>query len=294
MLRVQRDLPQTRPVDVPPVELAPDAVPFDFGPYLSSVGGLAGVANVIMQLALPGVGYGVIESTVESGQAMRHPFKRARTTFTYLSVAMLGTADDKLAYREAVNGVHRHVRSGEGSGATYNAFDPSLQLWVTACLYRGFIDVAEWIHPDMGEVAKDELYAASSVLGTTLQMRAADWPEDRAAFAAYWDSMVRDHLRIEAPVRDYLLDLMELKNFPLPLRFAFGRFNRFVTTGWLPQEFRDQMVLTWTPRDQRRWRRLHAGLRLIDLAQPLPIRRVSWMVWLWDLRFRRRFGLKLV
>lgn len=294
MLRVQPDVPQTRAMDVPSVEAAADAVPFDFSPYLSSVGGVAGIANVIMQLALPGVGYGVIESTVESGQATRHPFKRTRTTFTYLSVAMLGTADDKVAYREAVNTSHRHVRSREGSGAKYNAFDPSLQLWVTACLYRGFLDVAEWIQPDMSEAAKDELYAASSVLGTTLQMRAADWPENREAFASYWDSMVRDRIRIDAPVREYLLDLMALKNFPLPLRLAFGRVNHFVTTGWLPPEFRDQMGLTWTPRDQRRWSRLHAGLRLIDLAQPLPIRRLSWTVWLWDLRFRRRFGLKLV
>ncbi len=43
---------------------------------------LAGPANVIMQLARPGVGYGVLESRVESGRVDRHPIKRARTTFT--------------------------------------------------------------------------------------------------------------------------------------------------------------------------------------------------------------------
>ena len=48
---------------------------------------LAGPANVIMQLARPGVGYGVKESRVESGRVDRHPIKRARTTFTYLAVA---------------------------------------------------------------------------------------------------------------------------------------------------------------------------------------------------------------
>ena len=51
------------------------------------VGLLAGAANVIMQLASPGVGYGVMESRVESGRIDRHPIKRARTTFTYLAVA---------------------------------------------------------------------------------------------------------------------------------------------------------------------------------------------------------------
>lgn len=41
---------------------------------------LAGPANVIMELAMPGVGYGVLESRVESGRLDRHPIKRARTT----------------------------------------------------------------------------------------------------------------------------------------------------------------------------------------------------------------------
>jgi uncharacterized protein (DUF2236 family) len=46
------------------------------------IGLVAGPANVIMQLAQPGVGYGVMESRVESGRVDRHPIKRARTTFT--------------------------------------------------------------------------------------------------------------------------------------------------------------------------------------------------------------------
>ena len=52
---------------------------------------IAGPANVIMQLAQPGVGYGVLESRVESGRVDRHPIKRARTTFTYLAVATNGS-----------------------------------------------------------------------------------------------------------------------------------------------------------------------------------------------------------
>ncbi len=62
---------------------------FDVRPYLDGVGAvLAGTANVIMQLALAPVGYGVLESTVESGQVTLHPVKRARTTFAYLAVAL--------------------------------------------------------------------------------------------------------------------------------------------------------------------------------------------------------------
>ena len=62
---------------------------------LMGVALLAGPANVIMQLARPGVGYGVLESRVESGRADLHPIKRARTTFTYLAVAVAGTETQK-------------------------------------------------------------------------------------------------------------------------------------------------------------------------------------------------------
>jgi uncharacterized protein (DUF2236 family) len=70
---------------------------------------LAGPANVIMPLARPGVGYGVLERRVESGRVDLHPIKRARTTFTYLAVAVAGSDAQKAAFRRAVNRAHAQV-----------------------------------------------------------------------------------------------------------------------------------------------------------------------------------------
>src|ERR1700744_4976955 len=103
-------------------------------------------ANVIMQLSLPGVGYGVLESPVDSGNVFKHPFKRARTTGTYCAVATVGTEADRTLIREAIDVVHRQVRSTASSPVSYNAFDPGLQLWVAPCLYRYFIDQHEFLH----------------------------------------------------------------------------------------------------------------------------------------------------
>ena len=99
---------------------------------------LAGPANVIMQLAVPAVGYGVYESKVESGMLFKNPTKRTRTTLTYLAVAAMGSPELRKKYRLAVNKSHVHVRSDENSPVKYNAFDPQLQLWVAACLYKGW------------------------------------------------------------------------------------------------------------------------------------------------------------
>ena len=99
-----------------------------------------------MQLSLPGVGYGVLESPVDSGNVYKHPFKRARTTGTYLAVATIGTESDRALIRAAVDTAHRQVRSTSSSPVSYNAFDPGLQLWVAACLYRYFVDQHEFLY----------------------------------------------------------------------------------------------------------------------------------------------------
>jgi uncharacterized protein (DUF2236 family) len=265
---------------------------FDVRPYFDGVGAvLAGTANVIMQLALAPVGYGVIESKVESGQVMKHPFKRARTTFTYLSVAMLGTDDDRAAYREAVNVSHRPVHSDAASPVKYNAFDPALQLWVAACLYWGTVDIIERLHGPLPGADADALYRFGARFGTTLQVRPEMWPADRAAFDRYWNDTLAT-LSIDEPVRQYLRALMTDQHLPRLLRSP--RFTSWVTTGFLPQPFRDEMKLTWTEADQRRFdtflRRTGAVLRRL----PLALRNVPFNLLLWDVRRRQRAGRPLV
>ncbi len=138
---------------------------------------LAGPANVIMQLARPGVGYGVMESRVESGRVDLHPIKRARTTFTYLAVATQGSDEQKAAFRRAVNRAHAQVYSTDDSPVAYNAFDKDLQLWVGACLYKGAVDVYRLFIGEMDEETAERHYREGMALGTTLQVPEDMWPE---------------------------------------------------------------------------------------------------------------------
>ena len=84
----------------------------------------AAAANVVMQLALPGVGYGVIESKVDSGNILKHPWKRLRTTSQYLAVAVFGSEQDRASFREAVDGAHRQVISTPESPVTVQRVRP--------------------------------------------------------------------------------------------------------------------------------------------------------------------------
>ncbi|OBJ73395.1 oxygenase MpaB family protein [Mycobacterium sp. 1274756.6] len=259
---------------------------------LTPAGLLLPAANVIMQLSLPAVGYGVQESRVDSGNVYLHPFKRARTTGTYLAVATLGSDAERNRYREAVDVVHREVRSTPQSPVRYNAFDPKLQLWVAACLYRFFVDQYETLHGPLDAATADAVYADAQHLGTTLQVRPEMWPADRAAFEEYWQRTLAD-LRIDPPVRDHLRGVAAMVFLPWPLRLL-GPFNLFATTGFLPPAFREMMALDWTPAQQRRFEWLVTALRLADRVIPRKAWLVSYHAFLWDMRLRRRLGLPLV
>lgn len=260
---------------------------------LNPAAALLPAANVIMQLALPGVGYGVLESPVDSGNVYKHPFKRARTTGTYLAVATIGTRQDRELIRAAVDNAHRRVRSTSSSPVSYNAFDPRLQLWVAACLYRYFIDQHEFLYGPLDDVTADAVYQDARRLGTTLQVREDMWPPNRVAFDEYWKRSL-DELHIDPPVREHLRGVASVAFLPVPLRALLGPFNLFATTGFLPAEFRTMMQLDWSDAQQRRFDRLLSALRLADRLIPHQMWLLGYRLYLWDMRFRARLGWRIV
>jgi uncharacterized protein (DUF2236 family) len=270
-------------------------VRFDDG--LMGMALLLGPANVIMQLARPGVGHGVMESRVESGRVDLHPIKRARTTFTYLAVAMAGTDAQKAAFRRAVNRAHAQVYSTPDSPVEYNAFDPDLQLWVAACLYKGGVDFYRTFVGELDEQDADRHYRDGMVLGTTLQVPPEMWPPDRAAFDRYWQDQL-DKVHIDDSVRDYLYPIavgrVRAVTLPEPLRRLPERLALLLTTGFLPQRFRDEMRFSWDAVKQRRFDRLIAVLRTMNNVLPRFVRRFPFNVLLWDLDRRIKAGRPLV
>ncbi|MEU0499840.1 oxygenase MpaB family protein [Nocardia sp. NPDC005998] len=254
---------------------------------------LGGTANVIMQLSLRPVGRGVLESTVDSGKVTLHPIKRLRTTLSYLAVALMGSEQERAHYRDAVNESHRPVRSTSTSPVEYNAFDPTLQLWVAACLYWGIDDLYTRMHGPMDPDVAEAFYQYCARLGTTLQMRPDMWPANRAEFQRYWDENLTER-GIEPALRDYFNDLIDLKMLPRPIRFTFARLQRFFVTGLLPTHLRNEMRMTWTERDQRRFDRLLRTISAVHTRLPRQLRMFPINAYLFDVRRRIRLGKPLV
>jgi len=267
----------------------------DYG--LMGVALLAGPANVIMELSRPGVGHGVAESRVESGRIDRHPIKRARTTFTYIAVANFGTDVQRAAFRRAVNRAHAQVYSTPDSPVSYNAFDPELQLWVAACIFKGGVDVYRIFVGELSEEEADRMYRDGMLIGTTLQVPPEMWPPDRAAFDRYWqESLAKVH--IDDTVREFLypIAVARIKGVPLPdwLRTPLESVALLITTGFLPQRFRDEMRLPWDDAKQRQFDGLMSVIGAVNGLMPKVVRRFPFNLMLWDLDRRIRTGKPLV
>lgn len=275
------------------MRLGPPRRPTRVVDLLNPAAVLLPAANVIMQLASPAVGYGVLESPVDSGNVYKHPFKRAHTTGTYLAAATLGTDADRALIRDEVDRVHALVRSTKSSPVPYNAFDPRLQLWVAACLYRYYVDQHEFLYGPLEDDAADAVYQDAKKLGTTLQVREDMWPADRVAFDEFWKRSL-DELRIDPPVREHLRGVAAMAFLPTPLRQLAGPLNSFATTGFLPVEFRSRMGLQWTTAQQRRFEWLLTALRIADRVIPRDFWMLGYQLYLRDMRSRARRGRRIV
>lgn len=260
---------------------------------LSGIGLAAAGANVIMQLSQLPVGHGVARSTVRSGRVDEHPIKRARTTLSYLAIALTGTDDERAAMRREVDRQHRQVRSGPDDPVPYDAMDRSLQLWVAACLYKGVEDLQAVLGIDLDPDTAERHYRYCARLGTTLQVRSSQWPPTRAAFQQYWDANVAT-IEMDDLTRRYLQGIARAEFLPAPLARILGPLVELQTMGFLPPAFRDELGLPWDARRQRAFDVMMRTWAAVDRRLPSPVRQLPFNVYRWDTRRRIRRGTPIV
>lgn len=225
---------------------------------------LSGTANVIMQLSRPEIGYAVKDSVVTEGNLFTNPRRRQRTTVGFLAVAVLGTPEERAAFRREVNRSHARVP---------NAFDPELQRWVAACIYRGFEDSREHVHGPLCGAEREEFYRQGAIFGAMLQMPPELWPPDRDAFEDYWRTGLAT-TRIDGPMREYLLRIVRLEYLQRRIPRLVVRARLWLVTGYLPPELRNAMGLPWSPRQERRFAWFNRALGAV--VRRLPASRRSW------------------
>lgn len=256
------------------------------------------VANVVMQLANPAVGYGVVESRVERGRGDLRPIKRARTTAQYLAVATLGSREDRRFFHESVHRIHAQVTSTESSPVSYNANHAGYQMWVALCLVRYYTDQFEMIHGPLTEAELDHIVDIARPLGTTLNVPDARWPSSWAEYETQFAEGLED-VSIDDTVRDYLQSLADFRVLEVRMGRVgtlaskiVGPWNLSMSKFAVPRRIREEMRWEITPADLRRRRRVVAVSTALGAVLPAPLR-VYYALNLLDLRVRRALGISV-
>lgn len=199
-------------------------------------------AAVLRQMARPGVGLGVAEHS----RTLQDPMGRLHGTMNYIYVLSRGTDEERRHMARHVNRAHVPVRSER-----YSAFDPQLQLWVAATLYRGAEELQKLFNRPLTQAQSDRLYRAAAIYGTTLQMPEDLWPADRDAFERYWREST-EQFEVPDSVRRYAHALLAGGTAPWYVK-ALLPLQRLATRGLIGPELRALYRLDWSPRDQQRW-----------------------------------------
>ncbi len=209
---------------------------------------LAGAGRaILLQLANPAVGHAVADHS----DFATDPLRRLRNTLTYVYAVVYGTEAQRARMTAMVNAAHRPVRSAE-----YDAQDAALQLWVAATLYDTATVLYERV---IGPVPDpDSVYREYAVLGTALGMPAGLWPENRAAFRAYFDAELA-RLSVDDRVRSVSETLLHPTTGPAWMRASMP-LVRLVTAGLLPPGLREAYGLSDSPQRFDRAMRLTARI----------------------------------
>ena len=161
---------------------------------------------------------------------------------------------------------------------SYNAFDPELQMWVGACMYKGVVDIYKIFVGEVDDQAAEQLFEEGIALGTMLQVPREMWPADQAAFDRYWEESMAE-VHIDDEVRDFLWPIAAGRvrgaKLPASVQRRLDDFNLLITGGFLPQRFRDEMRLEWDDEKQRRFDRLMKRIRFVNDLLPGFLRAVS-------------------
>lgn len=222
---------------------------------------LAGAGRaILLQLADPGVGRGVAEHSTFTDR----PINRLKGTLTYVYAVTYGTEEQVKEVRRRVNRAHVPVRRDAENGTPgYNAYDPELQLWVTATLYDTAIIIIEKIYGPLDDESADAMYRDYAKLGTALQLPPDMWPKDREAFTRYYGERMASLRASDAAIR-VGRGLLYPKRAALWYR-AIMPLARFLTAGLLPEQLRNDFGLPWSRRHERRF---HRTMKVLAVAYP--------------------------
>lgn len=236
---------------------------------------LAGT-GLLLQVAHPVVGAGVLEHSDFKGAPWRRAYRTHMSTMRFIYGMRPGARAEGDRLRE----LHRSIKGVDGRGRRYHALNPEAYAWVHFTLAQFMVDTAELFGDPMSADEQERMWAEFRVVGRALGLPDAHMPADWAAARAWFRDVVTSRLEPNRSTYD-VLDAVSHPAKPHPLlpgplwnalAVPAGALLRLTTVGTLPVELRQRMGLSWTATDQRRLRRFAELVRASTRVLPEPLR----------------------
>ena len=239
-------------------------------------------AALTMQVAHPAVGAGVDEHSV----FRTDPWGRGERSLTSVQLWVYGgerAAEEGRRLRR----LHRDIQGTDAHGRAYHALDPAYYSWVHATGFPVYRHAQRYLGSRPYSADEERrLYAEWLQVGRILGIRDRDMPGTPEEFWPYYRRILEEELEGTAVARELTAvdrSVPPPGGGPWPVRTAvrllwpalwpsFARFRRFLTIGMMPPDARAAVGLPWTPRQERRLRRLGRAVRTVVPLLPERLR----------------------
>jgi uncharacterized protein (DUF2236 family) len=228
---------------------------------------------ILMQVSHPLIAAGVNTHSTFRESALA-PVRRLHGTVTAMLGLTFGTPEEQAQVIARIRAIHTRVngtlpqRVGPyPAGTRYSAEDPALVLWVHLTLIDTSIKVYEALVGELTAAERDEYCRESAgvavALGAVPDAVPRNWQDTSALCEATLGSGA---LVVGADARALAQALLHssVVNVTGPVAWA----SRLLTTGWLPDDLRQQYGLRWDARRERRFRQLVAATRRVRPWMP--------------------------
>ena len=239
---------------------------------------LGGARAVLMQLAHPLVAMGVGEHS----SYLTNPFRRTEHTFLLGQMITFGSTATARKAARTINHLHKHVHGtlpidagNYTTGASYQARDPKLLLWVHATLADTILRIYPLLVGPLSHAEQEQYYQESKTMARLLGLTDAAMPPTVDDLYAYVHDMVYSNQLAATPEGRAVVRQVLYPPVPDVVR-PLLHLNLQATCALLPQPIRELYGLEWGPRRQRIFDAATIGIRhtyplLPDALRVFPI-----------------------
>ncbi|GAA2302011.1 DUF2236 domain-containing protein [Streptomyces kunmingensis] len=237
---------------------------------------LALPAAFVLQVAHPAVGAGVDDHSV----FRTDPWGRGQRSLTSVLLWVYG-GDEAAEEGRRLRRLHRAIQGTDPHGRRYHALTPAYYAWVHATGYPVARYARRYFARPFTPAEDERFYAEWLMVGRILGIHDRDMPQTVEEFWPYYEKVLAREVGPNAVVAELTAADRAVPPPPGPrvlrllwplLRPALTRVLRFLSIGLLPPEAREAVGLEWTPRQERRLRRVAVLVRWLVPRLPERLR----------------------